>query len=180
MYLFRISRSRTINYHGIYNSSLNRYLDYFIGRSFRNLPIPIPNKGDQFVCLSHIEDVASLIAASVGNDKAKNEIFNCGTNTYVGYKELCDLVRQELGSNSETVSDDPEVFKKCTFPFRPITFVTTPAKAMKLLDWTHKFKLQDDIPSEVAAYKSSSDASIKWDTAVTVVDREIISAAANA
>lgn len=65
----------------IYGPKSNkRYLDYFIGRACRNLPIPVPGNGEQLLSLTHVEDVANLIAATVGNSKAYGEVFNCGTD----------------------------------------------------------------------------------------------------
>ena len=59
----------------IYGPKANkRYLDYFIGRAARKLPIPLPLHGEQLVCLTHIEDVCSLIATTLGDEKAYNQV----------------------------------------------------------------------------------------------------------
>lgn len=60
--------------------SNKKYLDYFIGRAMRKLPIPLPLHGEQLVCLTNIVDVASLLACATGNEKAMNQIFNCGSD----------------------------------------------------------------------------------------------------
>ena len=39
------------------------YLGYFLGRLLRNRPVPIPSPGIQLVSLTHVEDVASMMAA---------------------------------------------------------------------------------------------------------------------
>lgn len=54
--------------------SSKRYLDFFIGRAARKLPIPLPLSGQQLVSLSHIEDVCSLIGAAVGHPAATNQV----------------------------------------------------------------------------------------------------------
>ena len=54
--------------------SSKRYLDFFIGRAARKLPIPLPLSGQQLVSLSHIEDVCSLIGAAVGHPSATNQV----------------------------------------------------------------------------------------------------------
>jgi len=59
----------------IYGPNANkRYLDFFIGRAARKLPIPVPLHGEQLVCLTHIEDVASLIATTLGEPKAMKQV----------------------------------------------------------------------------------------------------------
>jgi nucleoside-diphosphate-sugar epimerase len=59
----------------IYGPNANkRYLDFFIGRAARKLPIPLPLHGEQLVCLTHIEDVCSLIATTLGDERAKNQV----------------------------------------------------------------------------------------------------------
>ena len=86
----------------IYGPKANkRYLDYFIGRAARKLPIPLPLHGEQMVCLSHIEDVCSLIATSIGHEKAMNQIFNCATNRYITYRGLSDRVHEVYGNDRD-------------------------------------------------------------------------------
>lgn len=59
----------------IYGPNANkRYLDFFIGRAARKLPIPLPLHGEQLVCLTHVEDVASLIATTLGEPKAMKQV----------------------------------------------------------------------------------------------------------
>ena len=98
----------------IYGEKTNkRYLDYFIGRAYRKLSIPVPLHGEQLVCLTHIEDVADLIATTVGNKEAYNQVFNCGTDRYITYKGLTKLIYTALGvpeEDQKTVSYDPDAF----------------------------------------------------------------------
>jgi len=57
----------------IYGPKSNkRYLDYFLGRALRKIHIPLPLHGEQLVALTHEEDVAALIAATLANPKAIN------------------------------------------------------------------------------------------------------------
>jgi hypothetical protein len=86
----------------IYGPKSNKkYLDYFLGRILRDLPVPIPGSGDQVVALTHIEDVASLVACTVGNDAAKNEVINCGTDKYTGYRQLCEWIGKEMNKDAK-------------------------------------------------------------------------------
>ena len=86
----------------IYGPKSNkRYLDYFIARAHRKFPIPLPLSAEQLVCLTHVEDVASLISATLFNPSAKNEVFNCGTDRYISYKGICQLVHSALKTDVE-------------------------------------------------------------------------------
>ena len=59
----------------IYGPKSNkRYLDYFMGRAVRKIHIPLPLHGEQLVALTHEEDVAALIAATLANPKAINQV----------------------------------------------------------------------------------------------------------
>ena len=47
--------------------SAKDYMGYFLDRLLRNRPVPIPAPGIQLVSLTHVEDVASMMAkASAG------------------------------------------------------------------------------------------------------------------
>ena len=78
-----------------------RYLDFYIGRAMRNLPIPLPMSGEQLVALTHSEDIGSLVCAAVGHPAAINEIFNCGTDEYQGYEALADMFNEACGTKPE-------------------------------------------------------------------------------
>ena len=78
-----------------------RYLDFFIGRAARKLLIPLPLSGQQLVCLSHISDVSSLIGTTIGNAKAKNEVFNCGSDEFVSYQGICTMIHNALGTDEK-------------------------------------------------------------------------------
>lgn len=107
-----------------------RYLDFFIGRSVRNLPVPVPLSGDQLVCLTNLEDLADLIATAIGHPEAVNEIFNAGTDRYISYKGLCSAIMTALGRDSadaKLISYDPAKFEwdgkleVSEFPFRLVS-----------------------------------------------------------
>lgn len=61
----------------IYGPLTNKrdYLDWFFDRVVHGLEfIPLPLHGDQLVALTHAEDVASVLAAVVGNENAVNQV----------------------------------------------------------------------------------------------------------
>lgn len=168
----------------IYGSLSNkRYLDYFIGRSVRKLPIPLPTHGEQLVCLTHLEDVSDFIATAIGHMNAMNEIFNCGTDRYISYKGLAKLINSEVGNADEDarfVHYDPDQFAHWDgkgvqeFPFRKETFITSPSKAKLLLGWAPKRSILSDLKEEVAEYKRTGGADEKWTGEETKYDAEVI------
>ncbi|KAJ1431846.1 hypothetical protein B484DRAFT_448158 [Ochromonadaceae sp. CCMP2298] len=160
-----------------------RYLDFFIARVTRSLPMPLPLSGEQLVALTHIEDCASLLAAAVGHPAALNEVFNCGTDRYVSYKGICDMVHDTLGTPAEErkfMYYDPKDFVHWkgsgaqVFPFRRDTFTTTPSKAKLLLGWAPKHLFTEDVGAEVADYQGSKDAAVEWDAEFLKHDMEVL------
>ena len=84
----------------IYGPKSNkRYLDFFLGRVHRQLPIPLPLHGDQLLSLTHIEDAAQLVALSIGQPQAINQVFNCGTDRYITYSGLCQILHDLAGKD---------------------------------------------------------------------------------
>lgn len=133
-----------------------RYLDYFIASAVEERPIPIPAPGDQLVCLTHIDDVASKFATALDNPTAINHILNCGTDRYITYRGLCELVHQVVGNGAADCAPyvlcDPGDPVLEAFPFRSTSFITTPAKAKKLLAWTPQHRIEEDMVGEVQDY----------------------------
>lgn len=66
----------------IYGPLTNKrdYLDWFFDRVARGRTLPLPKHGDQFTTLTHVEDIASLLASVVDNAKAVNQIFNAASD----------------------------------------------------------------------------------------------------
>jgi len=167
----------------IYGEKSNkRYLDYFIGRAYRNLPIPLPLSGEQLVCLTHTEDVATLISAALGHSKANNEIFNCGTDRYVSYKGLSQMAYKALGSDStpKHLYYEPKDFDHWDgkgvqeFPFRRETFITTPSKAKLMLSWAPKHSIADDMKAEIQEYEALGGFKENWTDEETKYDMEVL------
>jgi nucleoside-diphosphate-sugar epimerase len=168
----------------IYGPKSNkRYLDYFIGRAFRKLPIPVPLSGEQLVCLTNIVDVAALIALTVGHTKAANQVFNCGSDRYITYKGLCGLIHKHYSNADDEIKYlhyDPEDFTHwdgtgpMEFPFRANSFITTPSKAKVLLGWSPQHRLEADIAAELEEYKNIGGTKEKWGMDQLRYDLEVI------
>ena len=65
--------------------------EWFFDRLVRGRPVPVPGRATSSV-VAHAEDVATMMAAAVGNDAAAGQIFNAVTNRAVtlnGMVEIC-------------------------------------------------------------------------------------------
>ena len=140
----------------IYGENTNKRsnVDWFVDRICRDMPVPMPGDGSQLVALSHVDDVASLMCAAIGKEAG---IYNCGTDKYISYKRVCELVASSLGKTATIESYDPKALDKelgkPSFPFRPTTFTVNPSKAKTALGWagaTHT--LEGDLPQWIKQY----------------------------
>ena len=153
--------TNTISFQYIYGPNANkRYLDYFIARAARKLPIPVPLDGEQKVAVTHIEDISSLIISTMGKDAAMNEIFNCGTDNYISYNDLCKGIHKALGnadSDCKITYYEPKDYSdvKFDFPFRRGTFVTDVSKIQDKCGWKSARNVANDLAAECAIYEEN-------------------------
>eukprot|EP00614_Pseudopedinella_elastica_P008746 CAMPEP_0172607498 /NCGR_PEP_ID=MMETSP1068-20121228/27667_1 /TAXON_ID=35684 /ORGANISM="Pseudopedinella elastica, Strain CCMP716" /LENGTH=360 /DNA_ID=CAMNT_0013410523 /DNA_START=14 /DNA_END=1096 /DNA_ORIENTATION=- len=133
----------------IYGPLTNKrdYIDWFFHRIERGMPLPIPNAGDQVVCLTNAVDVASLLASALGNPDAVGEVFNCGTDACVTYSQVANMAAELCGKEAKIVSYDPSAFElpKGAFPFRNTAFYVSVDKAKSALGWSPKCNLKEDL-----------------------------------
>ena len=136
--------------------------EWFFDRAVRGRPILVPGSGDQLSSVTHAEDLATMIAAAVGNDAAAGEIFNCVTTKAVTLNGMAELCAKAAGVEPNVINYDPkdvpDVEVKKEFPFRPIHFYSYPAKALEVLDWKPKHDLASDMAERFAFYKASGRA----------------------
>ena len=137
--------------------------EWFFDRLVRGRPVPVPGSGDQLSVVAHAEDVATMMAAAVGNDKAAGQIFNAVTNRAVTLNGMVEICAKAAGVDPQHRELRPEdlpegVEVKKAFPFRPIHFYSYPAKALEVLDWKPKHDLASDMAERFAFYKASGRA----------------------
>lgn len=121
-------------------SNKNDYIDWYLDRLVRNLPLPIPNAGDQKVSLTSSQDVASLLSAVLDDEAAAvaQRFFNCGTDELLSYDEVAYLCADAAGIDRKEVEIrhyDAEGLGKGTFPFRMTDFYVAPDTAKEVLGW---------------------------------------------
>ena len=143
--------------------SSKRYLDFFLGRVVRGVPIPLPLHGEQLLSLTHVDDAAALIALTLGHPAALGQVFNCASDRLTTYRGLCEALHDLNGSPADKrkyLYYEPKDFDHWDggsvveeFPFRRETFVVSPSKAKQLLGFAPKHALAADLAAELADYK---------------------------
>jgi len=158
------------------------YIDWFLDRITRDLPILLPVDGSLRTTLTNAEDVAGMLASVVGaEDSAKYQVFNCATDVRLSHNEVVRAVATAVGKDPEAVMKtvvyyDPaalkgvELPKKGKFPFRETHFGVGVDKAKVVLGWAPKHTFEGDLPAYVAEYKrlgkDQGDVVREWDEAV--------------
>ena len=146
----------------IYGTNANKYdyVDWFLDRLARGLPLPIPGNGEQKVSLTNSEDVAALLASVLNNvpAAAQQVIFNCGTDQLLSYNEVAALCAAAAGLGPTQYSIcyyDADKFGKGKFPFRPTDFYVAPDMAKAKLGFPGaKNNLKDDLAWYMKLYNA--------------------------
>jgi nucleoside-diphosphate-sugar epimerase len=124
------------------------YLDWFLARASRGLPLALPGDGSQPASLTHCEDVAALLASVAGQeDKAGGQIFNCAAPATTTYAELAQLAAAAAGKQPSIVALPAGT--KTSFPLRPNSegFYVNVEKASSTLGWAPRHDIKKDLGS---------------------------------
>lgn len=144
----------------IYGAYTNKDCEqWFLDRIVRGRPVPIPAPGVQLVTLSHVEDLASAMAAVVGNEGAKRQHLNLCADRAITLVGIVNALAKAAGVEKlEVVLYDPkavELEKGEGFPFRTGHFFASAEKAKKVLGWKPEHTFLGDAAERVAAYRAS-------------------------
>jgi nucleoside-diphosphate-sugar epimerase len=135
---------------------------WFFDRIVRDRPIPIPSHGQHLTQLGHGQDLATAMAAVLGNEKAIGQIYNVSGERYVTFDGLAKACAIAAGKNPDELSlihyhpKDFDFGKRKAFPLRAQHFFADIHKAKSELNWQPKFDLieglkdsftQDYLPS---------------------------------
>ena len=120
---------------------------WFFDRIARDRPIPIPGNGMHFTQLGHCQDLATAMAAVLGNEKAIGQIYNVSGDRFVTFDGLARACIQAAGKSPDSIKIvhyDPKQFdfgKKKAFPMRLQHFFASVNKAVTELNWKPEFDL---------------------------------------
>jgi nucleoside-diphosphate-sugar epimerase len=133
---------------------------WFFDRIVRDRPIPIPGNGMATTQLGHVEDLATAMAAVLGNAKAVGQIYNVAGDRYVTFDGLARACAVAAGKSADVklVHYDPKQFdfgKKKAFPMRVQHFYADIHKAQTELGWAPKFDLISGLQDSFKDYLQS-------------------------
>jgi len=120
---------------------------WFFDRIVRDRPIPIPDNGLHITQFGHCKDLASAMAAVLGNEAAVGQIYNVSGDRYVTFDGLARTCAEAAGRSVDTVQlvhYHPKQFdfgKRKAFPMRVQHFFADVHKAMTQLNWHPEFDL---------------------------------------
>lgn len=120
---------------------------WFFDRIVRDRPIPVPGNGLHLTQFGHVKDLASAMAAVLGNEKAIGEIYNVSGDRYVTFDGLTRACATAAGKSPdalELVHYDPKKFdfgKRKSFPIRVQHFFADVRKAKQQLNWQPEYDL---------------------------------------
>jgi nucleoside-diphosphate-sugar epimerase len=120
---------------------------WFFERIVRDRPIPIPGNGLHFTQFGHCKDLATAMAAVLGNTQAIGQIYNISGDRFVTFDGLARACATAAGKSSESlqiVHYDPKKFdfgKRKAFPMRVQHFFASVNKAMTELNWQPEYDL---------------------------------------
>lgn len=110
------------------------------------------------VSLTNSKDVASLLAAPLGNPSAAIEqrYFNCGTDQLLSYDDVANLCAKVAGKADYCIEHyKAEWFDDTIFPFRDSNFYVSPDTAKAKLGWKGpSCSLEADLPAYFEHYKA--------------------------
>ena len=133
--------------------------EYFFDRIARGRPICIPGSGVQMTVVAHAEDLATMLAAAIGNPAANGQIFNAVADRGITLDGMARLCAKVAGAEAQIVHYDPKkvegVDVKKAFPFRPVHFYAEPRAAKKLLGWKPKWTLEAALAERWAFFQAS-------------------------
>jgi nucleoside-diphosphate-sugar epimerase len=120
---------------------------WFFDRVVRDRPVPIPGNGMHLTQLGHVQDLATAMAAVLGNETAIGQIYNISGEKAVTFDGLARACATAAGKDADAlkiVHYDPKAFdfgKAKAFPMRVQHFFTAIDKAQAELGWAPTYDL---------------------------------------
>lgn len=120
---------------------------WFFDRIVRDRPIPIPGNGFHMTQLGHVADLATAMAAVLGNQAAIGQIYNLSGDRFVTFDGLARACAEAAGKSPNSlqiVHYEPKQFdfgKRKAFPLRVQHFFADIHKAKTELNWKPEFDL---------------------------------------
>ncbi|GFR42412.1 hypothetical protein Agub_g3312 [Astrephomene gubernaculifera] len=145
---------------------------WFIDRIIRDRPVPLPSPGTQLTSLTHVADLAALLAAVPGNRRAVGQSHNACSDRCITFAGICRAVGRALGKQADIVLYEPEQLglgkggKAEGFPFRTGHFFASCDKAKRDLGWRPQHSFLADVEQRVEEYVAQGRASREVDFSI--------------
>jgi len=120
---------------------------WFFDRIVRDRPIPIPGNGMHTTQFGHVQDLATAMAAILGNPQAIGQTYNITGDRYVTFDGIARACAAAVGKSPDAIKlihYDPKQYdfgKRKAFPMRVQHFYTDIHKAQTELNWQPQFDL---------------------------------------
>ncbi|GMH42227.1 hypothetical protein BSKO_10146 [Bryopsis sp. KO-2023] len=134
---------------------------WFVDRVIRDRAVPIPTPGIQLTTLTHVDDVASMLATVPGNDQCIGQEYNICSDRCISFTGIAKATAGALGKDANVVLYDPSELglkKGEGFPFRTVHFFASSEKAKRELGWKPAHDFMSDVKSLCDAYVTSGRA----------------------
>ncbi|CAG9466572.1 unnamed protein product [Pedinophyceae sp. YPF-701] len=131
---------------------------WFMDRILRDRPVPIPAPGTQLTSISHVEDVAEMLALVPGCEAAKGEIFQLCGDKAITFDGLVQCIAEAAGKTPKIVHYDHAaagLAKGEGIPFRTGHFFSSNGKAHVKLGFKGKHTFSGDVKDRIASYIAS-------------------------
>jgi len=78
-------------------------LPTFVRQALLGEPLTVYGDGNQSRCFAHVKDVVQALIALIPREDARGEVFNVGSDREVSIRELAEIVKARVNSDSEIV-----------------------------------------------------------------------------
>ncbi len=140
---------RIFNTYGPFmRSDDGRVVSNFISQAIKNEPLTIYGDGTQTRSFCYISDMIEGLYTSMFNDGARGEVINLGNPDERQIREIADLIKSKVGSNSEIINeplpqDDPKARKPDI------------SKAKRILNWEPAIGLEEGLTKTIEYFKNA-------------------------
>lgn len=139
---------------------------WYMERILRDRPVPVPAPGVQLTSISHVEDLADMMARVPGCSSAVGEHFNLVGDRCYTLDGIARIIADAAGKDVKIVHYNPkevDVPKGKGFPFRPVHFFSSSDKAKKILGWQPKHNFVDDVAERLKEFEASGRINKDYD-----------------
>jgi nucleoside-diphosphate-sugar epimerase len=121
----------------------------FFARLEAGRPVLIPGDGFAAMSVVHINDVARLMAALIGNERVKGQAYNVAGAEVTSIVGVVHLVARAMGTTTRVVEVPMEIARKQRPPLMHWgealtgTAILSIDKALRDIDWVPRFGIED-------------------------------------